>query len=662
MQINSDDADHPAVPESQLLTPDQPAVLFADGSADPAALTGDWPAEWTGPRLGRLAQVLGWAGLTGDLALLVAHRGHLIPDGLRDALRPAALKRAVAEQLANDAAQLATRMRPLALFGADAGVTDPASVLDAAFATHPWAAEVRGWLACLWLARLGRHAEAVAAFRRVPDTCPPDDQTVAAYTEALVQTGAQTEADAYLAQFADRFDLSTLTVQNAADCARALLAAGRDAQARQILVALQADEFGTPPRPVPATVHSLVTRLLFDADTVQGRHADALAHVDRELQRQPESRPLMLMRLNALYRLSGTEACLQAALPLLARDPGSVALLSTLALMPMPMAAKAQIVGALPVVRPDATLPPDLTRVLLRLALEAGREAEAQGLAARVQDSDTLARLVLRGDLAPSDRLRDRDMQRDGFHVARGAPDAPVVLVFLGGSGHLAYGLPLARLDGILADCGATAVYAVDSSSRLFLQGLPGVADDFAGLVMRLGRMPVLRRASRVVTLGVAGGGYPALAFGLALNCAASLVYGAKTVIGRPLPDLPDPAVERYLPLTRTSPALLSDLRLHWAPDRPYKAHLHFGATVRLDRAHAERLQDRPGVRLHANPDVTDHDSFLPAIESGQFQRLLARLLATPDPDPVSARRRLARLLADQPSASPARSRPKIPW
>lgn len=651
MQSPSADQDSPAVPDGATLTPDQLAVLFAPGRVDPAALTGDWPVEWTGPRLGRLAQVLGWAGLTGDLALLVAHRGHLIPDGLRDALRPAVLKRAVTEQLASDAAQLATRMRPLALFGADAGVTDPTTVLDAAFAAHPAAAAVRGWLGCLWLARLGRHAEAVAAFRRAPDTSPPDDQTVAAYTEALAQTGAQAEADAYLAGFADRFDLSTLTVQNAADCARALMAAGRDAQARQILAALQEDEFGTPPRPVPAAVHTVVTRLLFDADTVQGRHADALAHVDRELQRQPESRPLILMRLNALFRLSGTQACLEAALPLLAHDPGSVALLSTLALMPMPMAAKAQIFDALPSVASDATLAPDLARVLLRLALEAGREAEAQGLARLVQDGDTLARLVLRGDLAPSDRLRNADLQRDGFHVARAVPGAPVVLVFLAGSGHLAYGLPMARLDGILAACGATAVYAVDTSSHLFLQGLPGIADDFDGLVKHLGRMPVLRRASRVVTLGLSGGAFPALAFGLALGCAASLTYGAKTVIGRPQPDLPDPSVERYLPLTRTSTPDLTDLRLQWAPDRSYKAHLHFGATVRLDRAHAERLQDRPGVRLHANPDVTDHDAFLPAIESGQFQRLLARLLAAPDPEPANARRRLARLLADQASA-----------
>jgi hypothetical protein len=597
--------------------PDVIPCLFAEGRANPMHL----PDDWTGAKLDRLVQALGWAGLAGDMNALVAAQSGQSADHVN------ALARSTAEINAADAARVVARLRPIALFGADAGVAEATAILDHAFAAHPQAPQLRAWLGCLWLARLGRHPEAVAAFRSVPDVAPPDDLTVAAYLDALRQTGARPEAEAYLLRFAQRFDVSTLTLHNVADCARAMTGAGKLSQARALLLDLQDDTYGTPPRQVSATIHTVATRLLYEADAVAGRHLDALATLDRELARQPYSVPLQCNRLNMLLKTAGPEACVAAALPLLARDPDATVILSTLSMLPLPIAAKAQLYDSLP---PAATRPPmaaKLARVLMGLALKSGRDDEAKHLARQVQDSDCLARLLLRGDLAPSHRFKDIELPGSGFHVAQGTPDGAVVLVFLGGSGHMAYGLPVARLDRFFEERGATTIYCVDSKARLFLHGVPGIATDITGVADHLRRLPELRAAPRVTTLGLSVGGFPALSLALALGCAASLVYGTKTVIARPAPNVPDPSVERYVNLTRTIPPDHSDLRLRWRDDQFLAAELHFGAQMTLDRTHADRLADRPGVRLCPQPHGVEHDVFLPAIESGQFQLALDRLL-----------------------------------
>jgi hypothetical protein len=164
--------------------PDVIPCLFAEGRANPMHL----PDDWTGAKLDRLVQALGWAGLAGDMNALVAAQSGQSADHVN------ALARSTAEINAADAARVVARLRPIALFGADAGVAEATAILDHAFAAHPQAPQLRAWLGCLWLARLGRHPEAVAAFRSVPDVAPPDDLTVAAYLDALRQTGARPEA------------------------------------------------------------------------------------------------------------------------------------------------------------------------------------------------------------------------------------------------------------------------------------------------------------------------------------------------------------------------------------------------------------------------------------------------------------------------------------
>jgi hypothetical protein len=596
------------------------ACLFARGRAD-------LPDGWADARLGRLALALAAAGLAQDLAILLESHGHQIPDHIHQALRPDALCKSLADMQAKSVAQTLAHLRPIAQFGADAGISDAAGILSTTLARHPQAARLRAWLGCLWLARMGRHAEAVAAFRSVPDTARPDDQTVSAYLEALKHLGAPAEAEAYLLRFASRFDVSTLSLHNVVDCARALTGAGKPNQARMVLLALQAETYGTPPREVPRTIHTVVTRLLYEADSTAGRFTDALATLDRELLRQPNSVPLICNRLHTMYRIAGPDACVEAALPVLASAVNPTAILSTLSLLPLPRAGKARLYDSL---SPDTThgpMGPKLARVLMGLALKAGHEDEAIRHATQVQDSDCLARLLLRSDLAPSHRFGSTELPCSGFHIVPGAPGGTVVLVFLGGSGHMSYGLPVARLDRFFEERGATAIYCVDSKARLFLHGLPGIASDIVGVADHMRQLPTLRAASRVTTLGLSVGGFPALALGLALGCDASLVYGTKTVIARPAPNVPDPAVERFFNLTRTIPPAQSDLRQQWGDNRFLATELHFGAQMTLDRAHAERLADRPGVTLHPHTDVAIHDTFLPAIESGQFQQALDRLL-----------------------------------
>lgn len=57
------------------------------------------------------------------------------------------------------------------------------------------------------------------------------------------------------------------------------------------------------------------------------------------------------------------------------------------------------------------------------------------------------------------------------------------------------------------------------------------------------------------------------------------------------------------------------------------ETELVYGANVAVDRAHAERLRDKPRVSLVPDPEVVDHNSFIPRLASGEFERQIDRLL-----------------------------------
>ncbi|WP_373504749.1 hypothetical protein, partial [Aestuariivirga sp.] len=334
---------------------------------------------------------------------------------------------------------------------------------------------------------------------------------------------------------------------------------------------------------------------------------------------------LIAKRIGLIFRGAGEAAAMAEALPLMRKYPGSWELVLSVNNVPFSNGSIAQLLDARRDAAGDAPMPPSMAIMLMRLALTAGREDEARALARNLGDTVIDARIVLSGRLTRSSRLQG-DIRETGFHVARGTEGGPAVVVFPGFKNRVG-GWPIHYFDSLLASRGVTAIYAYDATQRVFFFGAEGIAGNVEGVAAHIARLPDVANASRVLTFGTSGGGMTALRTALAIGAHGCLTFGAKTILGRPAPNVPDIELERLARFTAALPLTDRDLRAAWPEDRHLQATMFYGTGYAPDKAHAARLADRPGVTLCPVDNVMDHDAFTPSLESGAFEAALDRLL-----------------------------------
>ena len=208
---------------------------------------------------------------------------------------------------------------------------------------------------------------------------------------------------------------------------------------------------------------------------------------------------------------------------------------------------------------------------------------------------------------------------------------ARTMLIAFGGM-RGALGMPpfeFLRVNGRLR---TSRIFVRDLAQSWYHRGVPGLGstidDAAAGIRTVLESCP----PKRLVVTGTSAGGYAALVFGTLLGADVILSIVPQTVVdGELLHAMGDHRCDRQLEKLIADGALdprWSDLRrdLPGARRRDTRCEVYFDPDHELDRLHAERLANVPGVQLnHAHGG---HGQVARNLrDSGELQRILAASL-----------------------------------
>ena len=178
-------------------------------------------------------------------------------------------------------------------------------------------------------------------------------------------------------------------------------------------------------------------------------------------------------------------------------------------------------------------------------------------------------------------------------------------------------------LHCMLRETGSSILYLKDPSERGLLGGLRSFSGTFDGLLDGIERSAASAGARDIRIMGFSSGGYAGLLAAIRLKAAAFLGFSIRTDMVPSVP--PDAAVERYY--AGVPDALRTDLLpLIRDADAPRRGVLYYGANSDSDAVQAERLAAFSNfvVKRLAN---SGHNSVLPLIASGEFERAVRRLL-----------------------------------
>ena len=175
------------------------------------------------------------------------------------------------------------------------------------------------------------------------------------------------------------------------------------------------------------------------------------------------------------------------------------------------------------------------------------------------------------------------------------APGDALLIAFGGIKG----GLAMAPFEffRVAAAIPAKRVFLRDHEQAWYQRGVRGLGASPAEVAAGLRDLIEQAGVSRVVMTGNSAGGYAALRFGMLCGADEVHAFSPQTFLGRAGRALArDLRWRRELTgVLRRPPDLTRALR-EW----PGPGHVHFDATHRLDRLHAERLRALPGIHLHA--------------------------------------------------------------
>jgi tetratricopeptide (TPR) repeat protein len=182
-----------------------------------------------------------------------------------------------------------------------------------------------------------------------------------------------------------------------------------------------------------------------------------------------------------------------------------------------------------------------------------------------------------------------------GF-TERLTPGAETLVLVFCGRLHRVF-LSLDILHRILRNTGASLVYLRDLERTLYLGGVVGLGDDFAGTVDAFRAIMARSGARRLLMIGNCIGCVGALRFGLALGAEA--VLGVKPLIGATAEEALSPRrASRLEALRNTAPQLVGDLpSLYLAAAAPPRVTLISGAGAEPEASFARDMSAKvPGV------------------------------------------------------------------
>lgn len=566
------------------------------------------------------------AGFEKDAAIAISHIKGRRPPELKAHLEPQAMANFRARASKSTAAQNFALLEQLAAIGCAIGAPFPHDRLTLGLAEFPDAGLLVAWLGCLWSRGRDENEQAVGFFRSVSakDTIAPAT-VFEAYHAALTATGAPAEAGTALSRRVAEIGHDSLTAANALDYARCLVRDKRTDDAIRILRSLcDNNTYGTPPAPVRPVTRRAASEELGTLLRLHDGPKAALAAIGHETGQAAMDLAATPRRVRLLFRAEGQDAALAVLRPALSDNPGSAALLTCLAHMPFSDQVIRELLAEIRGSVDLAALHTQAATILLSLSLCVEPQEKAEQMARQIGDGVLLARLLNSGKLAMTSRPITE--LNSALSIASGQNPDTVAIVFPGLQKR-ALSLPMPLFDTKFAERGVTALYAHQDPPMLFLKGADGIADDLRGFADHLSNLPQVRDAKRVVVLGASGGGFTALRVALALQADACLVYSPPTIIGRPAPLVPDLRAERLAGAFADLDPTELDIRACWPDNQFLPTELVFGADMPMDQAHAERLADRAGVQLVPATDVRDHNSLLPAFESGEIDAALDRLL-----------------------------------
>ena len=239
-------------------------------------------------------------------------------------------------------------------------------------------------------------------------------------------------------------------------------------------------------------------------------------------------------------------------------------------------------------------------------------------IAGRVGETRDLIRGLARLPAPQRELLSDR---KGDCLVSEPDPSGRVALVFSSLADRAA-GMPVRFLDGILARQGFQMIFLRDYSRCAFTCGIRSLGTTAEATLASLRDLLEREQARSLITIGMSGGGYASLRYGIALGADALFAFSGGTV-AKPadmeaLGDRRVPVVARLTERRATQADFTRPVRdvlaeLETAPS----IHLFFGDESNEDRAHAEDLSGFAGVTLHPVHEHGRHDVFTTLLSQG---------------------------------------------
>lgn len=223
----------------------------------------------------------------------------------------------------------------------------------------------------------------------------------------------------------------------------------------------------------------------------------------------------------------------------------------------------------------------------------------------------------------PPDRPLLQDIPGEVLLSERGGINRTAV-VFTGLADR-ATGMPIQFLDGVLARQGFQTLILRDYGRCAFSCGIRSLGSTAQETLERLHAILAPRRQEGLIAIGLSGGGYAGLCYGLALGADRLYSFSGGTV-ARPadmkaLGDDRVPVIARLAERRATAHDFtrpFKDILAEWTGPRP-AIELYFGAHSDHDRRHAEQLEGMANVRLHPINGHGRHD-VLPALFANGFE------------------------------------------
>lgn len=220
--------------------------------------------------------------------------------------------------------------------------------------------------------------------------------------------------------------------------------------------------------------------------------------------------------------------------------------------------------------------------------------------------------------------------------------DSRMLLLAFGGM-NLRIGMPPFEFLSQTGDIPVKRLFVRDLHQSWYHRGMPGYGDSLGSVAESLREMIAGYEVDRLVVAGASAGGYAALVFGTLLGAESVLCFSPQTILDlEALAAMDDHRWDEQL-----KPLLAHDaLDRAWVDLRQALPPAHNGRTryrvffddsAAADRAHAERLQGVPALRLYRF-GRGDHMLVRSLRDSGALARILQSALHGPPADGAGPR------------------------